>query len=111
MADAIRQHIKAIQGASGPTARIVGHRVRVLDVAVWHERWGMTPDEIVDQYPALTLADVHAALAYYRDHREEIEQAIVAGHLLAEEVRRRNRGPLRQALARRGHGLVGAPPA
>jgi len=37
----------------------------------------MTPDEIVDHYPTITLADVHAALAYYWDHRDEIERAIL----------------------------------
>lgn len=36
----------------------------------------MSPDEIVYHYPSITLADVHAALAYYYDHLEEIRQQI-----------------------------------
>jgi uncharacterized protein (DUF433 family) len=33
---------------------------------------GMSPDEILYNYPSITLSDVYAALAYYHDHREEI---------------------------------------
>ncbi len=36
----------------------------------------MLPDEIVASFPQLTPADVHAALAFYFDNREEIEQQI-----------------------------------
>jgi len=41
---------------------------------IWHELQGLSADEIVAQFPQLTLADVHAALAYYHDHREEIRR-------------------------------------
>ena len=34
----------------------------------------MSPDDIVVAYPQLTLADVHAALAFYFDNRDEIER-------------------------------------
>jgi hypothetical protein len=33
----------------------------------------MTPAEIVAEFPPLSVADVYAALAYYHDHRENIE--------------------------------------
>jgi hypothetical protein len=46
----------------------------VQDIVVWHEVHGLSPDEIVSQFPGLTLADVYAALTYYHDHREEIHQ-------------------------------------
>ena len=36
----------------------------------------MTPAEIVLDYPHLTLAQVHAALAFYHVNREEIETDI-----------------------------------
>jgi uncharacterized protein (DUF433 family) len=50
----------------------VGTRIRVQDIYVWHELQGRTPEEIASDFPQLTLADVHAALAYYFDHRAEI---------------------------------------
>jgi hypothetical protein len=34
----------------------------------------MTTDEILGAYPKITLADIHAALAYYHDHRDEIDR-------------------------------------
>jgi Protein of unknown function (DUF433) len=34
---------------------------------------GIPPEEIVLDYPHLTLAQVHAALAYYHVNRDEIE--------------------------------------
>jgi uncharacterized protein (DUF433 family) len=46
----------------------------VQDIFVLHELQGMTPDAILQVFPTITLADVHAALAYYWDHRETIER-------------------------------------
>ena len=35
---------------------------------------GMSPDQIVTDYPRLSLGDVYAALAFYHDHRELIDR-------------------------------------
>jgi uncharacterized protein (DUF433 family) len=85
MADVIREHIVIVQGAGGPKAVIAGHRIRVQDVVIWLEKQGMSPDEIVYHFPNISLADVHAALAYYWDHRDDIEQSIVEESALYEE--------------------------
>lgn len=76
MADTVVQHIELTPGTLGGKARIVGHRVRVIDVVLWHERRGLSADEVVGLFPGLTLADVHAALAYYFDHREEVDACL-----------------------------------
>ncbi len=73
MAEVDRQRITKTPGLCGGRACISGHRIRVMDIVVWHEMRGHAPDEIVAMFPGITLADVHAALAYYFDHREEIE--------------------------------------
>ena len=73
MSDVMLQHIIRTPDIFGGKAHIAGHRIRVSDIVVWHEKRGLSPDEIVDQFPGLSLADVYAALAYYFDHREEIE--------------------------------------
>lgn len=80
--------ISRTPGVCGGKACIAGHRVRVLDVVVWHEHQGMSPDEIVSQVPSLTLADVHAALAYYFEHLEEIREEMRAERAEAEALRR-----------------------
>jgi uncharacterized protein (DUF433 family) len=88
MTDVVPQHIEIVQGAGGPKARVAGSRIRVQDIAIWHEKLGLSPDEIVERYPQLTMADVHAALAYYWDHRAELEHAIAADEQLLAELRR-----------------------
>jgi uncharacterized protein (DUF433 family) len=60
----------------GGKPRIAGHRITVKYVVLAHQRGGMSPDEIVSAHPGLTLADVHAALAYYFDHRDAIDADI-----------------------------------
>lgn len=65
--------IEKTPGVCGGKACIAGHRVRVLDIAVWHEKRGYSPDEIVDVFPGISLADVYASLAYYFENRDEIE--------------------------------------
>jgi hypothetical protein len=36
----------------------------------------MSPDEVVAEFPQLSLADVHAALAYYHDNQQLIDRQI-----------------------------------
>ena len=67
------KHIEKTPSICGGRACIVGHRIRVQDIVVWHEKRGYSPDEIVDMFPGTTLADIYAALAYYFDNRQEIE--------------------------------------
>jgi uncharacterized protein (DUF433 family) len=74
-------------GVCGGRACIAGHRVRVLDIVAWHEHQGMTPDDIVSHVPSLTLADVHAALAYYFDHMAETQEEMRSERELVEKFR------------------------
>jgi len=69
-------HIVHQQGVMGGEARIDGHRIRVRDVVAARDLGGLTPEEIVASvYPTLSLAEVYSALAYYEDHRAEIDGA------------------------------------
>jgi uncharacterized protein (DUF433 family) len=83
---AIAQHIEITPGVCGGKPRIAGHRIKVQDIVIWHERMGMSPDEIIYHHPSITLADVYAALTYYHDHREEIRQQIEEGEALAKQL-------------------------
>src|SRR5436305_11038694 len=87
MADGIQTHISKTPGVCGGKACIAGHRIRVMDIVVWHEMRGYSPDEIVDMFPGITLADVHAALAYYFENRAEIEADFRHEHEVAESLR------------------------
>ena len=90
-----RKHIEVTPSVCGGKPRIAGHRIRVQDILLLTEQ-GQSPDEIVSSYPQLSLADVHAALAYYYDHREEIDEQIRADEAAIEKLRGQlPRGPLR----------------
>jgi uncharacterized protein (DUF433 family) len=94
------EHIEITPGVCGGRPRIAGTRIRVQDIYVWHELRGRSPDEIVNDFPQLTLAQVHAALAYYFDHRDEIRRQMAEEEALVEEARRTNPSPLREKLAK-----------
>jgi uncharacterized protein (DUF433 family) len=79
-------HIQITSGVCGGKPRIAGHRIKVQDVVIWHERMGMSPDEIVYHYPSITLADVYAALSYYHDHLEDIRQDIKEDEVFSQEM-------------------------
>jgi uncharacterized protein (DUF433 family) len=56
---------------------IVGTRTRVTDIAIEYDRLGMTPDEIIDAHPYLTLEAVHDALSFYYENREFFDKDIL----------------------------------
>ena len=96
--DVSREHIEIVEGALGPKPRIVGHRIRVEDVMGWYEEQGMSADEIVEQFPQITKADVYAALAYYWDNKQEMDRVIAEGDAWVEEYRKTIVGPLDEKL-------------
>jgi len=89
MAAVITDRIAKTPGICGGKACIAGHRIRVMDIVMWHEDLGMSADEIVAAYPGLRLSDVHAALAYYFDNIAETRDEIRRNDELAEELRDR----------------------
>ena len=97
MSGTLNDHIEVTPGVSGGSARIAGRRITVRDVVIWHERLGRTPDEIAADHE-LTLADVYAALAYYFDHRDEIDRNIEADRAFVEALRERTPSKLTMRL-------------
>jgi len=97
MAVSLDRHIEATPGVAGGKPRIAGHRITVQNIAIWHERMGISADQIAAEY-GLDLADVYAALAYYYDHRAEIDEAIRADDAFAAELKQRTASPLSEKL-------------
>ena len=79
-------HIESTPDICSGKPRIAGTRIRVQDIVGLTEI-GRSPDDIVSGYPHITLADVHAALAYYHDHRAEIDQQIKEDEEFVERFR------------------------
>lgn len=81
------QHIVTNPKVCGGKPCIAGHRIRVQDIASDYERAGLSPDEICDAHPGMSLGQLHAALGYYFDHRDEITAEANADRNLADSFK------------------------
>jgi uncharacterized protein (DUF433 family) len=64
---------------------IAGAGVTVRRIAGWHNL-GLTPEEIAAKIEHLTLAQIHAALAYYHADRDEIDSDIAAEEVATKAI-------------------------
>jgi uncharacterized protein (DUF433 family) len=99
MATVTNNHIESDPQKCGGRPCIAGTRIRVQDIYIWHELQGQSPEEIVTDFKQLTLADVHAALTYYHDHREEIEAEVAAERAEADHLKLSHPSKLQQKLS------------
>jgi uncharacterized protein (DUF433 family) len=67
--------------------RVSGTRVG-MDIVIEEFKDGATPQEIVESFDTLRLADVYTIIAYYLNHKEEIEEQLRQEDQSAEELRR-----------------------
>jgi uncharacterized protein (DUF433 family) len=47
--------------------------VKVIEVVIDHVAWKWSPEAIHLQHPNLSLAQIHAALAFYYDHQADFD--------------------------------------
>jgi uncharacterized protein (DUF433 family) len=68
---------------------IAGTRVRVMDI-VGAYKAGVSDEQLREYFSSrtLTLSEIHAALAYYYDHQEEIDAAFAEDEELGEKADR-----------------------
>jgi uncharacterized protein (DUF433 family) len=83
----LADYIVKTPGTCSGQPRIAGTRIKVKHVYTWVERMGIPPAEVVAEYPHLTRAQVHAALAYYWSHQDEIHQDIESEEKLVAELK------------------------
>lgn len=81
----IHPYVTQKEDIQGGKPIIVGTRTPVRSIVFYH-KMGDTPEEILDKYPHLTLAQIYDALSYYYDHKEEIDNDIESDS--EEKVRR-----------------------
>ena len=65
-------------------------RSKVIEVAMDHLAHGWSAEEIHRQHPHLTLAQTHAALAFYYDHQAEFDMGISESLARADEAAAEN---------------------
>lgn len=66
---------------------IDGTRFKVRMLVLSYLAHGRDPEELQRHHPVLSLAQIHSALAYYYDHREEMDREIAEGVEYAERLR------------------------
>jgi uncharacterized protein (DUF433 family) len=67
---------------------IEGTTTKVIELVLDVLAYGWSPDELQFQHPHLTLGQIHSALAYYWDHKEELDGDIERRLERVEEIRR-----------------------
>ena len=55
---------------------IAGTKMKVIELVLDHKAYGWSPEELQFQHPYLALGQIYSALAYYWDHREDLDQDI-----------------------------------
>ena len=96
-------HIESSADIRGGKARLAGTRITVADIVLLHRRLGRALEEIAGTYD-LSLAAVYAAMAYYYDHKSEVDQSLEQEEALAEAFKQNNPSRLREKLEALSHG-------
>jgi uncharacterized protein (DUF433 family) len=91
------QHIEITPNVAGGKPRIAGRRITVQDIVIWHEKLGKSANEIATEYD-ISLADVHAALAYYFDHRIEMDKQMAESKAFVEALKQKTPSKVAQKL-------------
>ncbi len=93
----MHRHIDINPDIKGGKPRIKGRRITVHDIVIWHERFGLSPDEIASSND-LQLAEIHDALAYYFDNREQIDREITDDAQYVRELQKKYTSKISQRL-------------
>lgn len=64
---------------------LTGTTMKVVELVMAQKAYGWSPEELHFQHPDLPLAQIHAALAYYWDHRADLDRDIDRRSRFVEE--------------------------
>ena len=67
---------------------IRGTTMKVIELVLEQNAYGWSAEELHFQHPYLSLGQIHSALAYYWDHKDELDRNITQRRLQVEELRR-----------------------
>ena len=69
-------YVVRTEGLASGAPVVVGTKFPVRSVIQYVLRQGMTPEELVREFPQLSLPKIYDALSYYYDHRDELDREI-----------------------------------
>ncbi len=85
--ESLDRYIDITPDVCGGRPRSARHPITVIDIATWRLKLGMALEEIAGTYD-LPLAAVYAAMAYYFDHRVEIDRRAQEDRDFAEALQK-----------------------
>lgn len=78
---------------------IAGTSVKVIELVIEKIAYGWSAEELHFQHPDLSMGQIHAALAYYWDHADELDADIAQRRQTAQQISQTaSHSPLRQRL-------------
>ena len=94
-----------VQLDAGGVPFIAGTTMKLVELVMAQLAHGWSPEELHFQHPYLTLGQIHSALAYYWDHKAELDADIERRGRWAEQARQ-EAGPSSLAAKLRAQGLL-----
>ena len=67
---------------------VAGSTMKVVELVLERQAYVWSPKELHFQHPYLFLGQIYSALAFYSDHKEELDEDIARRHNQVEELRR-----------------------
>lgn len=84
---------------------IAGTTMKVIELVLAQAAYGWSAEELREQFPFLTLGQIYSALAYYWDHRDDLDADAEGRVRKVDSIRKSMpESPLVKRL--RGKGLV-----
>lgn len=82
---------------------IEGTSMKIVELVTSIHAYGWSPEELHFQYPHLSMSQIYAALAYYWEHKEEIDADVKRRFEYSEQLRQETgESPLAKRLRREG---------
>jgi uncharacterized protein (DUF433 family) len=79
------QYPHVVLDASG-TPTVAGTTMKVVELVTEAQAHRWDAAELQDQHPYLSLAEIHSALAYYWDHKVELDADMLRRDAMADEM-------------------------
>ena len=67
---------------------IAGTTMKVIELVLERAAYGWSPEELHLHHPHLTMGQIHSALAYYWDHKTELDAVIARGLEEVDRIRK-----------------------
>ena len=89
-------------------AQLGNSRMKVAHLATGHVHHGWSAQELFWQYPNLSLAEIHSALAYYYDHKDSVDLELQKAEVELEKLGSNTDRFKRRELLERVAGITGS---